>query len=571
MNRRTKRISTLIVGLSAAAVTLAKSADWLDFVSAALQQFEGRYTEIIFIGALTLALLVSVGLFAHLMQRQYAKSLAQGIETATKAKSEFLANMSHEIRTPLTSIIGYVESVLADNLDLAQRKAALGIVLRNSRHLLSVINTILDLSKIEAGKLEIEYSQISVPNILSDVTEIMQLKAQQKGVSFSFQYTYPIPAFIHSDETRLKQILINLLGNALKFTEKGAVKVLVSFDTEMAQMSFAVIDSGIGMTEEQQNRLFQSFAQGDSTTTRKYGGTGLGLVISNHLAELLGGSITLQSSPGRGSIFTVMIATGAVEEKDLLYSPPLVQTEMSAVSAPPSARSLKGRVLIAEDGEDNQAYISYLLKQVGIDFKLVVNGFEAVKEALAGNFDLILMDMQMPILDGYTATKSLREKGYTKPIIGLSANAMRSDIERSLSAGCSDFIGKPFTREDFFNKINHALRAVQQSQTQQSQANTAKLAEAAPDFHILVAQFVGQLATRVTKIEAAFSEKNWSELEMYAHRLKGAAANFGYLNISEVTGNLENAAKDQAPALAKELISTLRIGVNEAEMRNKRE
>jgi len=391
-------------------------------------------------------------------------------ESATRAKSEFLANMSHEIRTPLTAILGFTE-ILIGHPNLKQGPPewidALHTIHRNGRHLLELINDILDLSKIEAGKLEVERIACSPPQILADVISLMSVRATAKNLLLNLHFASTIPETIQSDPLRLRQILLNLIGNAVKFTETGEVRVvarLVQDADRPSLLQIDVIDTGIGLTDEQISRLFQPFSQGDSSTTRKYGGTGLGLTISKRLAEMLGGDITCRNTPGKGSTFTLTVATGNLSGVKMLESPE--QHAIGSGSAPtpdaiPDVR-LHGRILLAEDGPDNQRLISFILKKAGAEVELVENGQAALDAALAARdrgepFDLILMDMQMPVMDGYTATARLRDAGYTGPIVALTAHAMEGDDAKCRRTGCDDYLTKPINRAKFLETIARLL------------------------------------------------------------------------------------------------------------------
>jgi PAS domain S-box-containing protein len=375
-------------------------------------------------------------------------------EAATRAKSEFLANMSHEIRTPMTAILGFADVLAASIRDPDQLDAARTIK-RNGEYLIGIINDILDLSKIEAGKLEVEQVQCSPCQILSEVASLMRVRANSKNLPLEIEYDGPIPESIQSDPKRLRQILVNLIGNAIKFTEAGEVRVVARLsgaESGEPAMQFDVIDSGIGMTAGQIGELFKPFSQLDASTTRRHGGTGLGLTISQRLARELGGDINVQSTPGQGSTFTVKVSTGPLDGVRLLASPAEAQLPANSVSKPAEPiASVDCRVLLAEDGLDNQRLIAVLLKKAGATVVVVENGKLAYDAALAArdagtSFDVILMDMQMPVMDGYEATEKLRAAGYTGPIIALTAHAMSTDRTRCLQAGCDDYATKPIDR-----------------------------------------------------------------------------------------------------------------------------
>jgi PAS domain S-box-containing protein len=381
-------------------------------------------------------------------------------EAAMQAKSAFLANMSHEIRTPLTAILGYAEELEDEAMSADERRAALQIVQRNGEHLLAVLNSVLDLSKIEAGRMKVECIDCHPDQIASEVVGLMAVRAKDKGLTLDLEFATAMPASVHSDPTRLRQILINLIGNAIKFTERGSVQVQLTCDFVAERFEFAVADTGIGMSKQQLAGLFQTFAQADSTTTRKYGGTGLGLHISRRLASMLGGDITVSSEPGRGSRFACSIATGPL----LPATTHRWATEPAAVAptVPASAAPrLSGRVLLAEDGFDNQLLLRRMLSAAGLQVTVANNGLEAREAVLAAEaaapFDLVLMDVQMPVMDGLTAARDLRAAGYRRPIVALTANALPEDRERCLQSGCSHFATKPVQRRELFATLSAAL------------------------------------------------------------------------------------------------------------------
>lgn len=395
-----------------------------------------------------------------------AKALA---EQSTRSKSEFLANMSHEIRTPMTAILGYTDLLIEDHGLPGDALDALRIVQRNGRYLLEIINDILDLSKIEAGKLPLEHIRFSPVQIVEEILSLMQVRAEPKGLPLQVEYGSSLPETLVSDPTRIRQILINLFSNSIKFTSRGSVKVITSFfpaeNSEPSRLQFNVVDTGVGMSPEIVSKLFQPFTQADSSTTRKYGGTGLGLTITKRLANMLGGDIRVHSEPGSGSDFQVTIAVECPADVRLIdprkhLSTKEKDTERSLPESQAAvASAIAGcRILLAEDGLDNQRLIRFLLEKSGADVEVVENGELATEAALSAMarsqpFDVILMDMQMPILDGYQATARLREQGYALPIIALTAHAMSGDREKCLTAGCSEFATKPIDRKRLIGVI----------------------------------------------------------------------------------------------------------------------
>ncbi len=421
--------------------------------------------------------------YASVMESNNAvlEEFSESAEAASRSKSEFLANMSHEIRTPMTAILGFSD-VLLGNLNKEENISATNTIKRNGEYLLELINDILDLSKIEAGKLEVERIACSPDKVVGDVASLMRVRADAKGLPLEIEYVGGIPETIQCDPTRLRQILINLAGNAIKFTERGRVRLvsrLVQSTSRPTCMQFDVVDTGIGMTQEQSSKLFQPFMQADASTTRKFGGTGLGLSISKRLAEALGGDITISSSPGEGSTFSVTVETGSLDGVTIRenVTETMAESKHEAKVADAPASKLDCRLLLAEDGPDNQRLISFVLKKAGAEVTLAENGLIAHDKALeareAGeSFDVILMDMQMPIMDGYQATQKLREANYTGPIVALTANVMSGDHEKCLQAGCDGYATKPIDRAKLFATIAEFL-APDTSATEVSAGNHA--------------------------------------------------------------------------------------------------
>ncbi|MFG0325861.1 MAG: PAS domain-containing protein [Phycisphaerales bacterium JB037] len=374
---------------------------------------------------------------------------------ANRAKTEFLANMSHEIRTPMTAILGYADLVADPDSHALDVASHADTIRRNANHLMTIINDILDMSKIEAGRLGIDLIETDPARILDEVASLMQPRAADKGLSFIVRRDSELPSRVISDETRLRQILLNLAGNAVKFTASGSVTLCASHDPVAERLRIRVIDTGIGMSDEQRLAIarFDAFSQADSSTTRRFGGTGLGLRICNSLATMLGGKISIESEPGRGSTFTLDIPAAIAP-----LSPESTAADRSPLPAPspePAAlpanedRPLAGvRILLAEDGPDNQRLIRYFLEHSGAEVSIVHNGLEAIDAIKSGSFtpDLVLMDMQMPELDGYSCTRRLRDDGITLPVIALTAHAMAGDREKCLAAGCDDYLSKPIDR-----------------------------------------------------------------------------------------------------------------------------
>ena len=383
-------------------------------------------------------------------------------EAASKSKSEFLANMSHELRTPLTAILGFTDLLLERAADPDQVEAST-IVKKNGEHLLHLINDILDLSKIEANRVSVESIACSPISIIAEVVSLVESRAKEKELRLEVRLDGSIPETIRSDPTRLRQILINLIGNAIKFTQTGSIRIVVRLLNEAGdqpELNIDVADDGIGIADDAIEHLFHPFTQADSSTTRQFGGTGLGLTISKRLVEMLGGEITVSSVLGKGSTFSFTVPTGPLDGVRLIdrvdASPDV--PDVPAVEAAADRQALDCRVLLAEDGPDNQRLISFLLTNSGADVSVAENGQVALELALGSRekakpFDVILMDMQMPVLDGYAATRKLREAGWTGPIIAVTAHAMPDDQKKCLDAGCDDYLTKPIDRHKLIEKV----------------------------------------------------------------------------------------------------------------------
>ena len=378
------------------------------------------------------------------------------LERANRAKNEFLANMSHEIRTPMTAILGYAELCLAPDILETDRRRYAEIIHANGEHLLSVINDILDVSKIEAGRMTVEPTLCSPFETVAEVRALMDLRAREKGLELRVENTGAVPELVRTDPTRLRQILLNLVNNAVKFTETGGV--VLRFGMEAGEngaerLAFEVEDTGVGLTPEQLERVFRPFVQADTSTTRRFGGSGLGLTISQNLARLLGGDLSGRSQAGLGSTFRVTIDPGPLKGVRRIdqQTPGAVRAARPPLAALGSAPELRGRVLLAEDVSVNRRLISTILLRVGLRVEEAENGRIALDKALAAReagqpFDLIFMDMQMPEMDGYEATRGLRQAGYPHPIVALTSHSLSGERQRCLEAGCDEYMTKPIDR-----------------------------------------------------------------------------------------------------------------------------
>ena len=452
--------------------------------------------------------------------RKMAEQSRELAQQANLAKSRFLANMSHEIRTPMTAILGFADRLNDPQLDAIDRADCLQTIRRNGTHLMEVINDILDFSKIEAGRMTIERLAASPCRVVGDVVSLMRLRAAEAGLTLDVIYSTAIPSTVQSDPTRMRQVLMNLISNAIKFTPRGGVTVDVSIrpnEDLKPLLRISVTDTGVGMTQAQVERLFQSFIQADASTTRRFGGTGLGLVICKRLAVMMGGDITVSSRPEVGSTFTVTIDPGD------LRGVPTVDNPMTETFAPvPLATSvdefpLVGRVMLAEDGVDNQRLLSMLLRRRGLTVEIVGDGRQLL-DRVGDNvtaFDLILLDMQMPVMDGYAAASALRARGYARPVVAITAHVGEGDRQLCLSSGCTDFLAKPVDRVAMAALLAKYLpRAAPQVQRLKSRYQEEAT------MRDLIRDYVANLPAIVAELQRQLEAGNLKQLRMSTHRFE---------------------------------------------------
>jgi signal transduction histidine kinase/CheY-like chemotaxis protein/HPt (histidine-containing phosphotransfer) domain-containing protein len=486
-------------------------------------------------------------------------------EEANRAKTSFLANMSHEIRTPMNAILGYSDLMLEPNRTLSDRQDYLQVIRRNARHLMELINDILDISKIEAEKMTVERLATDLPQVVMDVVSMIRPKALDKGLFLDVSFDGLIPRTIGTDALRFKQILMNLLGNAIKFTSKGGIRMRVTCEPagDSSIVRVDIRDSGIGMSTEQIGKLFRPFTQADESMTRKYGGTGLGLVISKKLAVLMGGDIAVSSEEGLGSTFTVRIDGGSLQGAEMLdgLTESMLAPSVGIVRA--DKIQLAGRILLVEDGHDNQCLLSLYLVGAGATVTIAENGRIALDKLAAESFDLVLMDMQMPVLDGYGATSELRRRGFTLPIVALTAHAMSEDRDKCLAVGCTDYLTKPIDKDRLLMTVDGHLRAVREARLHESQAKDPTLTAvpadaAAAAMQLAVQGFIGRLPARVGSILSHLEDGNSRELASVAHQLKGAGTGFGFPEITRLAAVVEDSVKrSDAPQMIEVAVQQL--------------
>ncbi|QDV22027.1 Signal transduction histidine-protein kinase BarA [Aureliella helgolandensis] len=487
-------------------------------------------------------------------------------EAASRAKSEFLANMSHEIRTPLNGILGFAELLTQSSAsaDPALRQDYLETISSSGQHLLALINDILDLSKIEAGQLEVELSPCSPHDVLNQVVSVMRAQAQQKGLELRYEWKSKVPESIVTDGGRLRQLLMNLVGNAIKFTVEGSVRINAELDPSTETLTIRVIDTGIGIPSEKQSRIFSQFAQADNSVTRRYGGTGLGLAISRRLSSALGGELQVESQEGQGSVFILKVKTGPLHNVDLLVAPP-ADALMGTLDSIPveTIRLPASSVLLVEDGEINRKLVKIMLEDAGVSVTTAENGWLGVQTARREPFDLIVMDMQMPVMDGYTAASKIREEGITTPILALTAHAMKGDEEKCLAAGCSNYLTKPIRAAVLLSTVRNLLCQGKPGSVANlppptsepvTPPSSAKYSPAQlkstlpleiPIYQEIVEEFVGFLNSHVHDMQTAYVKRDFEALTQLAHGLKGAGGTAGFAALTDPSVHLWDAAKEE--------------------------
>ena len=530
-----------------------------------------------------------------------AKRLAARAESASVAKSEFLANMSHEIRTPLNAIIGFSD-VLACG-DMTDEQAEWIETIRTSgEHLLELINDILDFSKIEAGKLDVDIVECSLGRLCIRVESLMRSAAIAKGLKFGFIEGRTLPGCIRTDPTRLSQCLANLVNNAVKFTEKGHVYVhitLQEIDSE-PWIRFDVEDTGIGISPEKQEAIFESFTQADGCTTRRFGGSGLGLAITKRLTKLLGGRLSLTSEEGKGSVFSLTIPAGVDVTKESSLSECELGDESSreqaCIAEAGDEPKFSGRVLVAEDTVTNQKLAKLLLERAGLEVTTAIDGDEAVRKGLDQPFDLIFMDIQMPKINGYEAAKALRREGLKTPIIALTANAIKGDDKKCFKAGCDDYMSKPINAKSLLQMVRKHLHSGGQDMHKkidsvksnvdelgrlcgESDAGSGGPGESGDRENggevIDWAQLIGRIVEediareivplcvvdnreRIEMLSIAVRASNVEDVKLYAHAVKGSTANIGARQLSEIAARLERMAHRGDLSQAEQLLQRIK-------------
>lgn len=464
-------------------------------------------------------------------------------DAANRAKSEFLANMSHEIRTPMNAILGFTELLRGGyQRSDADVRRHLDTIHASGRHLLDLINDILDLAKVESGRLEVEQVACSPYDIAREVVGILDGKAREKGIFLRLRSSGAVPATVRSDPVRLRQVLTNLAGNAIKFTRKGGVTLVVGLQDLSGRRLLAVdvADTGIGIRPDRIEAIFEPFEQAETSTGRHFGGTGLGLTISRRIARALGGDITVSSEPGRGSVFHARFDPGPLDGVPLLDAKQLEERPHSVAPREPHRWVLPALdVLVVDDGDSNRELVRLVLEEAGARVTEAANGEEAVRAVLARGFSLVLMDMQMPVMDGFTATRTLRAQGVRTPIFALTGHAMKGFEQDILAAGCTDYLTKPVSIEVLLGKVAGVLGGRKEAPENRVATKAPRAPAGAdgpiesrlsghPKLRAVARKFALQLQARLVQMQQAWVGRDLAQLHEHAHWLKGSAGTAGF-------------------------------------------
>ncbi|MDB4756177.1 response regulator [Mariniblastus sp.] len=495
------------------------------------------------------------------------------LQAANQAKSDFLANISHEIRTPMNSILGFADVLRRGyGENEAVRRNYSQMIFSNGRHLLDLINQILDLSKIESENLKIEKSKCQPHTLAQDVTQTFHLEASKKGIELKFQVQGKVPSFIISDASLIRQVLTNVLGNAIKFTDQGSVGILLKFvDGITPKIEFQISDSGIGMTEEETKRIFDPFRQADPSVEMRYGGTGLGLAISKKILALLGGTIQVSSQIETGSLFTIAIETGDLVDVEMIDAESAQKLVVETNAGQFGWEFDSKKVLIADDGLENRELVSLVLREVGIEVETAEDGRIAVEMAMKNDFDLILMDMQMPGLNGHAATQKLRSLGCDLPIFALTANAMKGFEKNCMASGCTGFLTKPIDIDSMLATLAIHLDGTEiKAGGDKDPGNyhrdlktlTSNLPTEIPEVALIVKNFIPKLHETVEAIQIAAQGDDVEELHQLAHWLAGSAGTLGFPDFTETAQQLESSDPCGAPEETQELVDKIQALAN---------
>ncbi len=484
-------------------------------------------------------------------------------DCANRAKSEFLANMSHEIRTPMNVILGFTDLLRRGyhKSDLDMRRH-LDIIHTSGKHLLELINDILDLAKVESGRLDVERIPCEPYAIVREVVAVLAERAREKGITLETRCAGPVPETMQSDPIRLRQVITNLVGNAIKFTQTGAVRVVMSLEGagDSTRLAIDVMDSGVGIRADRLEAIFQPFVQAEAATARDFGGTGLGLTISRRIARALGGDITVSSEVGKGSVFHARIDPGSLEGVRLVTAAQIEEIDRTAIASPLSRWVFSpADVLVVDDGASNRELVRLVLEQAGLRVTEAEDGEQGVRKALERSFGAILMDIQMPVMDGTTATRLLRKREMNRPIIAMTAHAMKGFEQEILAAGCSAYLTKPVDIDQLLRTLaqflpgrlettpvaSHAMTPAAKTAARSGQSRQVLVSRlnTHPKLRVVARQFALQLKGRLPDMERAWKAREFALLAELAHWLKGSAGTAGYDAFTEPAGRLGDWAK----------------------------
>lgn len=538
-------------------------------------------------------------------------------DSANRAKSDFLARMSHEIRTPMNAILGFTD-VLRRGFDrsVSDRQRYLDTIHASGEHLLALINDILDLSKIESGRMDLEQQPCSPFDLVAHVVSVFQMKADEKKIGLHLECRGALPETILTDKVRFRQTVMNLVSNSIKFTEQGSVTVtleLVDHETSEPKLKVDVIDTGVGISQESIGKIFDPFSQADSSITRRFGGTGLGLAICRQLAEAMGGSVEVKSELGKGSTFSVTFATGSLEGVAWVEADELTARRDQRGQVADDRQLPPSRVLVVDDGEANRELIQLFLAQFGCEVDKAENGEVAIQRIATTVYDAVLMDMQMPVMDGYTATKKLREIGCNLPIIALTAHAMQGDEAKCRDAGCTGFMTKPVDIDRLYQTLAEVLsstvvpgprtgsstlavktlatttiddsdetgepsaeaeivHAVETLRAEAAAAVAVNVEASASDieapltcrlpmddyrFRPIIERFHDRAIDRAETMQVALANRDFDKLRDLAHWLKGTGGTAGFDDFTAPAQQLEAAAEAKDLALAEDCLATI--------------
>ena len=502
-------------------------------------------------------------------------------EAANQAKSSFLANMSHEIRTPMTAILGFTDILKRGYVKNEEESLKyLDTIHSSGKNLLELINDILDLSKVESGHIEVEKLQVDPYTIISEVIQMLKVKSDEKGIDLTFKAQGALPEKIEVDPVRLRQIAFNLIGNSIKFTESGSVTVNCRFEEKPdSRLLIEIVDTGIGLSEDAQKAIFNPFVQADNTVSRRFGGTGLGLTISRKFAQAMGGDILVKSMLDQGSTFTISLPTGDLAGIKYLQPEDIAELQSKIEAAESHSWTFKpARVLVVDDGVENRELVRLLLEEVGLTVDEAENGQVGVEKAGSSHYDVILMDVNMPVMDGMTAAGILRKKGFEVPIIALTANAMKGYEAECLKAGYSGYLSKPIDIDQFLElmaqlldgqkvegavaKVSTSIPIQDISGEQLSDSDDSPIYSKLPagnkKFRDIICRFVLRLEDQLTAMDEAEIRNDVEELASLAHWLKGAGGTVGFDVFTEPAAELEIHVKNNHREDILESIISLR-------------